>query len=131
MKTWQWIVIFFAAVVIVFGGKGGSPFAPATGPRDLLIVHESGDTTPDLARVITALRTGTAAQYLAEKKHTLTILDDEATDADGKPAPLLEQFKPYTVPELLIIAPPNKVLKREPLPASADGVLSSLKANGG
>lgn len=50
---------------------------PTPGPKWILIVHETADTTPEIARLIVNLRTGDNAKYITENKHRLWILDDD------------------------------------------------------
>lgn len=105
---------------------------PAEGPREVLIVRESADATPAEAMALTALRAGEPAKYLKEKGHSLTVLDKDAVGPDGQPSPAVTKHQPYgSLPELLIVAPPGKVLWRGPLPATSAGVLEVLKGHGG
>lgn len=104
---------------------------PSEGPRQVLIVRETEETNPKLAMMTTALRVGAHADYLKSKGHQLLILDDDAKNENGQPVKALEPFKPFTVPEILIVEPPSKVLARQKLPETADEVMTLLKANGG
>lgn len=128
-----WLALL--ALWLLFGGQmqGCSldwlpVVGPVAGPRHVLIVREAGDVNLAMDAMFVALRKD---KYFAEKGHKLTILDDEAKDPDGSASDFLDKFKPLAPPELLIIAPPDKLLSRQKLPADAAGVLTVLKANGG
>lgn len=124
-------IIAAGAWLLWSGGNWSIPgFVPA-GPKTVLIVRETEDTTPEQAIVATGLRAGAHADYLKSKGHSLLILDDDAVNEAGQPLPLLAKFKPYSVPELLIVSPPDRLIHREPLPASADAVMAAIKAKGG
>ena len=124
MKAWRYALIIFLAILVALGGGGGGPFGPSSGPREVLIVRESANDTPDLTGLLVELQTGPPSQLIEGKGHTLTILDEEDVTlnpprADNSPA------------ELIIKAQPDKVLARQPLPATAAEVLAILKAKGG
>lgn len=132
---WPTILLVVAVAIgsWVGGAKLGLPnlawlpsigvFGPTAGPRQVLIVREALDVTQAQSTMETDLRTGAADKYLAEKKHTLSILDDEEA---------MKAYAPYKqAGELLIIAPPDKLLYRGDVPATADAVLAKLKEHGG
>lgn len=62
------------------------PDPTPAGPRTVLIVHETAETTAEWARTINALRTGPQSQYLKDKQHRLFILDDDSVGSDGRPS---------------------------------------------
>lgn len=108
------------------------------GKRAVLIIRESADDKPELARLITGLRIGTNAAYLTSKGHTLAILDDDAKDESGQPSPIVAAWRPFfadlTLPALLIVDPASKQLvHREAIgpAATADSIVATLKAKGG
>lgn len=106
------------------------------GPRTVLIVNETLDRTPEVAAIFTQLRAGDAAKYLAEKGHTLTILDDDASNPDGKPAEVLEKYRAdFTnvgLPCVLVVHPESgRVMGAAKLPETADGVIELLRQHGG
>lgn len=84
---------------IVAGGNPGpappdpGPQPPTVGQRELILFYESGDNTPAFSRLILDLRDGTAAKYFAERKHTLTILDDDTPDPNGQRAKVIEKWQ--------------------------------------
>jgi len=116
------VIMRLLLILLILQFSGGGSSAP--GERQMLVVHETADSSPAMANEILALRSGEHEAYRAGKKHKLDILDDE------HPSPLLDQFKPYTLPEVLIILPPDKVLAREPF-TTADAAMDLLKRNGG
>ncbi len=114
------------------------PDVPVVGPRGILIARESARTTPEFARLITALRNGTSAEYFTSKKHRLDVLDVDVTDADGKPSPIVESWKPHltglTLPAEIIYDPAAKtILSKRSIPAgtTADNVVESVRKVGG
>lgn len=106
------------------------------GPRDMLIVYESADETPEQSAMFITLRKDETADALKAAGHSLLILDTNATNEKNEPAAALTKHKAEidsTGPPCLIISDhkSGKVLSAEKLPASADAVLASLKAHGG
>jgi hypothetical protein len=108
------------------------------GKRAVLIIRESADSTPEVARMITGLRNAPHADYLKSKGHTLSILDDDAVDAIGQPSPLVaawrEHFAGMTFPVVFILDPNGpKLIHKESLSATAgaDAVMGLLKKHGG
>ena len=106
---------------------------PSVGPRQVLIIRESADDSPDIGRVLVALRNGEPAAYLKAKGHGLLILDDDAKGPDGQPSATVAKFAPFPVLPVLIVSDPatDKVTLREPLPKDAAGVLDLIKKGGG
>lgn len=124
------ILAFAAAALLMWGDL--LPAVPwawgvSSGPRQILIVHESHSQTPAMSDLVRDLRTGPNHAYLASKSHPEPKILDKETPG----APELAKFGPLNPPELLIIAPPDRVLSRAPLPATADEVIAQLKAQGG
>lgn len=130
-----------AVCVVVVGDAPPKPEPPGpepqppeppgpSGVRHLLLIRETADATPDVARMVVSLRTGKHAEYLASKSHKLHILDDDSADAKA--------WQPFysdlTLPALLIIEPTSKrLLRREALPkgSTADTVMTALRNAGG
>lgn len=112
---------------------------PTVGPREILIVRESKDSTPAFSQMLTKLRKGPAADYLASKSHKLWLLDVDSKGPDGKPSPLVEAWRPYfaskKLPVELIIDPTTKKpigeARELPVTTTADDVVASVKAKGG
>jgi hypothetical protein len=100
------------------------------GPKRVLIVRETLNS--DLNGVMVSLR---ADPYIAAKGHTLDVLDPDAKDKDGKPSPIVAEFKARNVapPALMIAVPGGKILYCEslPKPPTAAGIVATIKANGG
>ena len=112
------------------------PNPTPAGLRTVLILRESADTTPELARVITSLRAGQQSQYIKSKGHSLLVLQIDDVGSDGKPLPVAESWKRevagLTMPVLIIIDQTTKqIVAKFPLPKTADGVIETLKSNGG
>lgn len=119
-------------------GPDPPPVPVVEGKRSILIVRETADATPDVARMITALRTPPHADYLKSKGHTLAILDDDSVDENGNPSPLVEAWRPHfagmTLPVVFVIDPAGgKLIHKQSIPstATADDVMQILKGNGG
>jgi hypothetical protein len=114
---------------------GPTPPVPA-GARAVLILRETAESTPQLARLLTQLRTGQHAEYLRSKGHSLSILDDDAVGSDGRPSPAVELWRPHfaglTLPAVLIYDPTSKVvIAKQSLPATSAEVIETLKRHGG
>jgi hypothetical protein len=113
------------------------PTPPVTeGARHVVIVYETADVTPAFARLLNGLRSGTNAKYLADHKHRLDLIDDDAVTADGAKAALLEKYAPSAkFPRSLIVADAASgavVAVGELTDAStAAGVIEFIKQNGG
>jgi hypothetical protein len=113
------------------------PGPPAVGgARHVLIVYETADVTPAFARLLNGLRSGTHARYLADHKHVLSLVDDDAVNADGAKAALLAKYADSVrFPRSLIVtdgASGNVIAIGELTDAStAAGVIEFLKQNGG
>ena len=133
IPAWKFIPLALALWLAIGAPHGGgcSVVVPAAGPRQLLVVRETADTTPEFGRYLTELRAGETAKYLKEKKHTLEILDQNGKDENGQPAAELVKYQPFSPPELFIIAPPDKLLSRQKLPPNPAELLAAVKANGG
>lgn len=114
------------------------PVPTPAGSRALLILRETAETTPQLARLVTGLRSGPSAEYLKSKSHTLDILDDDSVGSDGKPSKIVEGWRPHfkdlTLPALLIYDPKTKVVvfkQSLPVTETAESVVATLRAHGG
>jgi hypothetical protein len=124
-------VLALAGWLILGDGQGCSLPIPGVlpGPRLVVIVRESESDSPAFARMVTNLRNGEAATALETGKHQLDVLDDDSPTA-AKWLPALQGLQQ---PAVMVVAPPDKVLAKQSLPADATAatVLSLLKANGG
>lgn len=124
------------ALTLVVAELGSpTPPTPTTGPRNVYIIRETEDSTPAIANLLTSLRTGAAEAYLTSKQHTLWILDDDATNPDGTPSPAVQQWlaklEGTPIPALIVADKENKLLSKQPLPTTVDGVLDALQKAGG
>ncbi len=117
-------------------------FGPSAGPRLGVIVRESFDDTPAMSRMFDDFREGPAAKYLADHHDSITLLDDDETDASNQPLPFLVKYGlagkfangAHTPAELLIFTgDSSRLLGRQALPpdATADTVLAAFKKYGG
>lgn len=110
------------------------PVVVVDGPRTLVIVRESEDDNPLFGQMSVALRFGDKAKILAERGHRVIILDDDETDEDGQPVPLLKALVPLNpqLPALFILDENSRVLHHETLnDLTADRVMKVLEDNGG
>jgi len=110
---------------------------PIEGPLSIFLIHEAKEKTPALARTITDLRAGAAADYLAKQKHSLLILDDDSKDANGEPSAVLKQWREkyatVKLPAVLIVAKSGAVLHADTLKdgATADNIVELVRAKEG
>lgn len=114
------------------------PPTPVPGQRAVLIIRETADGTPELSRLLVALRSGPQADYLRQKGHTLHILDDDSVDQNGRPSPIVEAWRPHiagmTLPLLIVIDPATStpLLKEFIAPtATAEQIVARVKEYGG
>lgn len=117
---------------------GPDPPPVTVGKRTLLIVRETADSTPAMARLVTSLRQPPHATYITSKGHSLAILDDDSVDENGQPTPRLEAWRPHfqgmTLPALFVIdATTNAIVHKQSIPAdtTADSLMAIVKAHGG
>lgn len=112
------------------------PPTPVVGQKGVVIIRETAESTPAMARLVTSLWTGLPSQYIRDKKHKLEILDDDSVGSDGKPTPAVEAWRPVfsgmALPVLVIYdLRTRNVLSREPLPATGEAVVEAIKKAGG
>lgn len=78
-----WIgLVMIAGLVLLLANPQGCQPAPTvptitSGPRTVILVRESSDVTPAMARTEVLLRAGDQAKYLSAKNHRLWILSDD------------------------------------------------------
>lgn len=113
------------------------------GQRFALILQESHDQTPEMARMIVDLRAGESSAYFAKHGHSFIVLDIDAKDENGKPLDLIQRIKPTIANKslpVLIVADKTKegrvgnVLSCESIkaaPLAADVVAAVKKSGGG
>lgn len=111
------------------------PVIPVDGKRTVVIIRESGEDTPALARMIQNLRTGENQAYFTSKGHRLHWLDDEQQDENGELLEVVQQLLPVhpELPAIHILREDGLSLHHETLSANAtdDDVMRILKAWGG
>lgn len=64
------------------------------GQRIALIVHESHDQNPELARLIVDLQAGKSSEYFASHRHSVFALDIDAKDENRQPLAVITRLKP-------------------------------------
>lgn len=104
------------------------------GKRDVVIVHESADKTPEFGSLVVELRKpGTNADnYLKSKGHTLTILDDELLRESRWNSLLGSRLD--RLPRLFIVDPrTNAILFEVAIPPgyTADQITERIRETGG
>ena len=110
---------------------------PVPGARQVLLVRETANSTFQLTQTIIALRAGLHAKALKDKGHSLTILDDDAVGPDGKPAPILERWRPHyqnlKLPALVVADSTGNVVHKEVIPdnATAEQIMEIIRKAGG
>jgi hypothetical protein len=114
------------------------PPVPVSGKRSIVLIRETADDTPAVGRMIVGLRSGSCAAYMTSKGHTLDMLDIDSVGPDGKPAALIEQFRPeivgMTLPVLVVADYATlKLISKQTLPptATAADVVEAVKKAGG
>lgn len=107
----------------------------AAGKRTVVIIRESADDNPEIARMIQNLRTGENAAYFTQKGHRLHFLDDEQVDDEGEPLPIVRELlaQHSEMPAIFILREDGMPLHHETLSATATDadVMRILKAWGG
>jgi hypothetical protein len=105
-----------------------------SGPRAVVIVHESGDNNPDFGALQVNLQrpNSTSQNYLKQAGHTLDILD---TNLSGKWSEVVKgRVAGMALPVLFVIDPrTNEILFGTSIPNTytADQVIERLRENGG
>ena len=102
------------------------PPIPA-GPRQVLILRESSEDTPTLARLFTSLQAGKLNAYLRSKGHSAFVLDD---DDESQKVKDWNKALGIKLPALAILDDKGAILYKTTLPdnASDEDVMTVLKA---
>lgn len=113
----------------LFNGIGLPSLVNVPGPRVVYILRESDQDSAAFSRMVNNLRDGAIAKELEAGKHQVEVLDDD-NPAAAKWLPALQGVQ---MPAALVVAPPSKILAKQPLPADAkaETILALIKANGG
>lgn len=120
------LVALLALVALRVTGTGPAIVAPS-GPVRAVIVHETGEMTPALSRLVTALRTGGAAEALQARSVPLDVLDDDSIDERGQAIVPPEWIQGVPLPALVIVdGTTRQVVRKGPLPATAAEVLKAI-----
>ena len=113
-----WIALV-ALLLLRYGGGVVAPVVP-DGPLHAVVVYETLDTSPELARMLTALRTPPESDKIKAAGHRLDALDDE------HPTVKSEWLLGVTPPALVILNSAGGLVKASPLPTTVDGVLEAM-----
>lgn len=122
--------LLVALILLRVTGAGASIGGKLTGPAQVVIVHETADTTSERARLITALRNGPTAEYLKTKGHALLVIDDDAVDENGAAVVKPDWITGVQLPAVAVLDSAGRTAYRGPLPATADQLLELLKGKG-
>lgn len=130
-----YLLLGLAAVNLVSNRGCSLPDFPSIvvtdGPRHVVIIRESSTRTVAQKTLEIDLRDGEHATYLKSKQHKLDILEPDAVGQDGNPVPLVETLKAQQAPPALFVLDGQKVLSKQPLPATAEAVIAAVKGAGG
>jgi hypothetical protein len=115
-----------------------TPPTPTTGKRVVILLRETADQSPALARLIVALR---KSSYFPDKQHRLLILDRDSKDETGAPSPLVSRFLKAVpgavLPVVAVYEAPaagsgeGKYVGSDPCPDSLTGFVSVVQKFGG
>lgn len=130
-----------SATVTVAGAPEPPPIpdvvpVPA-GKRRIVILHEQADDSVKFAALKVQLRDGANAKWLAERGHSLLILDKDATDQNGKPDANVKSWLSLVggkVPSIVVVdISTQKVVHSSELKPdeTAAGVVELVKRTGG
>jgi hypothetical protein len=127
-----------AACAVEVAGSGPNPPIPPVPPvptpgvRKIILVWETSQSTPALSRLIQDLRN---LPYLAERKHSLKILDKDTKSPSGTvPAELAQALRDIggqTLPAVCIYDDQGRLVGKAACPADKAGFLELIKQNGG
>ena len=106
------------------------------GKRQVVVLYESSDKSPELARVLTGLRTGSSNKYLLDNGHEFYILDADEKDENGQPSVVVKKFKDMAgdtpMPALIIQdLASGDILDKKKLPATDQATIELIKGTGG
>lgn len=113
------------------------PPPPTPGERHLVILYESdtaGTATVALANLLMRLRVDSMSGYLAEKKHRLTIADQDGKSPDGTAHPVLARYRELVdgpLPYLFVVDKEGRVRHKGPCPVEFDAVIAIVTKTGG
>lgn len=123
-------ILFVLLVLVVVRRNFSIPLLPSfsEGSRVVVMSYEFKTRPPAQSRLEASLRSGDAQKYLEEKKHTLTIIDNDL------PSPELSKWGKELGDDqdgMLIISPPETVLYKGERPKSVSEFMDVLKKHGG
>lgn len=139
-KHLQTLVVLLVAGVAVWLLLGGAvPSIGGGGATHFIVLHDALKDDAKFADLKQEILDSASpvAKEIAAAGWRAEVLDDETTDKDDKPHPLLSKLGVFgTIEdarhELLAVAPPDKLVSKEVLPedATAESVLALMKARG-
>lgn len=139
-KHLQSLLVLVAAGVAVWFVLGGAfPAIGGGGATTFVVLHEGTKDDGAFSAMATRLQDSASPirQEIDASGWKVLVLDDDATDKDDQPLPLLVGVGVHgsiadARRELLSIEPPDKLVHKETLPptATAESVLASIKARG-
>lgn len=117
-------------------GPTPNPGPVTSGKKTAVILRETADQTPEMARMVVALRTGPTQSYLTSKGHQLLILDKDSKDENGQaPATLAKVQQAIAgkpLPQLVILDQATGAVQyAEQLGSNPDTVVEIIKRTGG
>lgn len=106
------------------------------GKRQVVLLYESEDKSPEVARVLNGLRNGDSAKYLLANGHEFFILDASEKDENGQPSTVIKKFKEMAgnspLPVLIVQdLDSGELLDKKPLPSSDQAAIEIIKQTGG
>ncbi len=112
------------------------PNPPVPGPRQVLILHESGDDNPAMSRLLVSMASTKGREYLKSKGHAYFNFDVDGKRPDGTPDPNVVAWKAalnVPLPAIAILDSSGAVLFKVSLAdgTTTDDVISILRSNGG
>lgn len=117
-------------------GPTPTPGPVTSGKKTAVILRETADQTPEMARMVVSLRTGPTQSYLSSKGHQLLILDKDSKDENGQVPATLARVQQATagkpLPQLVILDQATGAVQSvEPLGSNPDFVVELIKRTGG
>lgn len=126
-----WLLIALL-LFLQFQGTGG---ASSPGPREILVVHETLQDSPEHGGLWVALRKPDFDSWLKSKGHNIVIHDITDKAANGQPPPIFLKYgvKDTTpLPRAFVSDKKSgKVIREEPCPANKTDFQALIERGGG
>jgi hypothetical protein len=132
-------ILLAACLWLLLGGKLPEWPSIGGGATYFVLLHAVEKTDPRFAELKQEVQDSASpvGKIIAESGWRAEALDDNQTDKNDQPHPLLKKLGVFdtisdTRRELLAIAPPDKLVSKETIPAdaTADSVLKMIQAKG-